>query len=356
MRYPVLNWTAYEQNPRTPLPQDYELLVLENDFLKVTLLPELGGRIYQLFDKSTGHNHLYQNPVIKPTKWGPPEQGWWLAVGGIEWCLPVEEHGYEWGIPWSWSVITSTTGVTVTVRDTDLDDRIRTTIDIGLPHNRAYLVVTPHVENPTFTPISYKFWLNAQIAPGAANKPGGNTQWIFNTDEVAVHSTEDARLPGDGKTISGPDYRFSWPVYNGVDYSYLHNLDDWLGFFEYPQAAADFTGVYDHDSNEGVLRVFPSEVVRGSKGFSYGWGNPIPWTYWTDDGSSGVELHGGVAPTFWDSALLNGWATLSWSEVWYPIGNVGNVTEATREATLGLEQNGDNLEIKPAGHTALAGW
>ena len=82
--------------------------------------------------------------------------------------------------------------------------------------------------------------------------------------------------PGDGKTISGPDYRFSWPVYNGVDYSYLHNLDEWLGFFEYPQAAADFTGVYDHDSNEGVVRVFPSDVARGSKGLQLWVGKSHP--------------------------------------------------------------------------------
>ena len=363
IRYPVLNWTAYEQNPRTPVPQDYELLVLENDFLKVTILPELGGRIYQLYDKSTGHNQLYQNPVIKPTKWGPPEQGWWLAVGGIEWCLPVDEHGYEWGIPWSWSVITSTTGVTITVRDTDLDDRIRTAIDIGLPDDRAYLEISPHIENPTASDISYKFWLNAEIAPGAANKPGANVQWIFNADEMAVHSTGDIRLPGAWVFPHSPDYRFSWPDYNGVDYSYLHNLDEWLGFFEYPQAAADFTGVYDHDINEGIVRVFPSDIARGTKGFSYGWANPIDWHTWTDIESGSVELHGGVAPTFWDTALLPAGSTQSWSEVWYPIGNVGGVTEATRETILGLEQHSDDLEInlqvtqaRQAGASRLVVW
>ena len=53
----------------------------------MTILPELGGRVYQLIYKTTGNNELYQNPVIKPTHWGPlkREENWWLAVGGIEW-------------------------------------------------------------------------------------------------------------------------------------------------------------------------------------------------------------------------------------------------------------------------------
>ena len=64
MTYPVLDWAAYEASPRTPVDQDYELLILEHDYIKVTILPELGGRIYQFIDKTTGHNHFYQNSVI----------------------------------------------------------------------------------------------------------------------------------------------------------------------------------------------------------------------------------------------------------------------------------------------------
>ncbi len=127
--YPKLDGNSY--NPWGKVPVAYELLVLENDYLLVTLLPQLGGRVYRMIYKPTGHNELYQNPVIKPTHWGPPQQGWWLAAGGLEWCLPVDEHGYEWGQPWSWSAITSTAGVTVTLRDTLASDRIRAAIPGG---------------------------------------------------------------------------------------------------------------------------------------------------------------------------------------------------------------------------------
>ncbi len=346
MTYPKLDWVAYNAANPTPVPQDYELLVMENDYLIVTVLPELGGRVYQLIDKVTGQNHLYQNPVIKPTDWGPLEQGWWLAAGGIEWCLPVDEHGYESALPWDWTAITSSAGVTITVSDTAATDRLRARIDLFLPVDRAYLAVTPHIENPTGAAIDYKFWSNAMLAPGNANKPAAGLEFIFNAPEMAVHSTGDARLPGVWPTVpTAPDYRFTWPVYNGVDYSRLGNWREWLGFFEYPQAAADFAGLYNHENQAGVARVFPRDVARGMKGFAYGWAVPLDWHKWTDIESAAVELHGGVAPTFWDTAHLGAGATLSWSEVWYPVNGTGGITAATREAALHLSKTDAYLAI-----------
>lgn len=346
MTYPKLDWVAYDAANPPPAPQEYELLVMENDYLIVTVLPELGGRVYQLIDKATGQNHLYQNPVIKPTDWGPPEQGWWLAAGGIEWCLPVDEHGYESALPWAWTAITSSAGVTITVSDTAATDRLRTHIDLFLPAERAYLAVTPHIENPTGAAIDYKFWSNAMLAPGNTNKPAAGVEFIFGAAEMAVHSTGDARLPGVWPVApTGPDYRFTWPVYNGVDYSRLGNWREWLGFFEYSQAAADFVGLYNHENEAGIVRVFPREVARGTKGFAYGWAAPLDWRKWTDDGSAAIELHGGVAPTFWDTARLGAGETLAWTEMWYPVNGAGGVTAATREAALHLAKADGNLAI-----------
>ncbi|HQE92576.1 MAG TPA: DUF5107 domain-containing protein [Anaerolineae bacterium] len=345
MTYPVLDWGRYNAANPTPVPRDYELLVMANDYLTVTVLPELGGRVYQLLDKASGQNHLYQNPVIKPTGWGPPEQGWWLAAGGIEWCLPVDEHGYESGLPWDWTAIISSAGVTITVSDSDATDRLRARIDLFLPAQRAYLLVAPHIENPTGAAVDYKFWINAALAPGATNKPTAGVEFICHAAAMAVHSTGDTRLPGAGLFPTTPDYRFTWPVYNGVDYSRLGNWHEWLGFFEYPQAAGDFIGVYNHDTQAGVARVFPRDIARGTKGFAYGWANPLDWHGWTDVDSGGVELHGGVALTFWDTAHLEAGATLSWAEVWYPVNATGGVTAATREAALHLHKTDDALAI-----------
>ncbi|MEE9618077.1 MAG: DUF5107 domain-containing protein [Anaerolineae bacterium] len=356
MTYTVLDWDAYNDSDPTPVPHDYQLLVLENDYLRVALMPELGGRIYQMIFKPTGHNELYQNPVIKPNEWGPPEQGWWLAAGGIEWCLPVEEHGYEWGEPWAYQVVTSTAGITVTLRDTTASDRIRATVTLHLPASRGYLAVTLRIENPTATNLDYKFWLNAALAPGAANTVSADLHFIFNAGQVTVHSRGDDYLPDAGQPMD-------WPVHDGRDYSRLGNWDHWLGFFEQPQAAADFAGVYDTGANEGLARVFPSNVARGSKGFGFGWSNPIPSNIWTDDGSTYVELHGGIAPAFWDTATITAGQSLEWTEYWYPVSDIGQLSAATAEGALGVRTSGDRFHVgvhstapRAAGTSTLYAW
>ncbi|MGC9357582.1 MAG: hypothetical protein ACP5GX_06945, partial [Anaerolineae bacterium] len=172
-------------------------------------------------------------------------------------------------------------------------------------------------------------------------------------------------LPGTWpNTPDDPDDALiTWPLYNGVDWSRLGNWDDWLGFFEYPQAAADFMGLYNHDAGEGVARIFPSAVARGAKGFAMGWLSPLPSSFWTDDGSSYVELHGGVAPTFWDSAYLAPGGAISWTEFWYPLGAIGGLEAATEEGALSIAMEGGLARVNihptrvwPSGQTQVVLW
>ena len=360
--YRQLDWGRYGNT--APVPQDYTLLVMENAYLRVTLLPELGGRVYQMIFKPTNHNEFYQNPVIQPTHWGPKNQQWWLAAGGLEWCLPVDEHGYEWGEPWMWSAVTSTAGVTVTMRDSLASNRLRAAIDVFLPNDRAHLIVMPHLENPTGANLGFKYWTNAMLAPGGTNTVTADLRFILNAGQMSVHATPDVnRFPCASPSPTGPTCRFPWPIHESHDYSRLGDWHDWLGFFEYPQAAGDFVGVYDTALDEGVARVFPPETARGVKVFGLGWSKPIPPETWTDDKSTYVELHGGVAPTFWDTAVLAPGATLAWKEYWYPVIGIGVFADATAEAALAVRQESGSLSIgahstaaRAAGASALYVW
>ncbi|UCC64107.1 MAG: DUF5107 domain-containing protein, partial [Anaerolineae bacterium] len=314
--YAWLNWDAYNDASPRPAPQGYELLVVENDYLKLTFLPQLGGRLYQAIFKPTGNNELYGNSVIKPTGWGPPEQGWWLGAGGMEWGLPVEEHGYEWGVPWQAQTVNAADGITVTLRDSADPDRLRAAVSVYLPADRSYFVVRPRIENARDRPLTYKYWTYAMLAPGPANTVSPDLRFIYPAEEVTVHSTGDPALPGEGQAMS-------WPEYGGRDMSRLGNWRDWLGFFERPAAQGDFTAVYDPSVDEGMVRVFPSDRARGAKGFAFGWQKALPASLWTDDGSYYVEMHGGVAPTFWDSASLDAGDVYQWEETWYPVAGIG---------------------------------
>jgi uncharacterized repeat protein (TIGR01451 family) len=338
MYFLYLDWGAYYDSHPHPTPRSLTAVILENDYLKLTVLPTIGGRIYRCEFKPTGNNEFYSNTVLKPTHWGPREQGWWLAAGGMEWCLPVEEHGYESVKSWTYSTVSATDGVTITLRDSTADDRIRATINVYLPADRAYFVVQPRVENPTASTINYKYWTNAQIAPGPNNTLSSELEFVFPVDQVTVHSTGDSSLPGEGQAMS-------WPWYGGRDMSRLGNWHEWLGFFERPSAQRGFMGAYDHSADEGIARVFPTNVARGAKGFAFGWSNPTKSSNWTDDNTYYAELHGGLAPTFADSVSLAAGTHVEWSEVWYPVAGIGGLTFANREAALYLDKDGSTAHV-----------
>ena len=116
--YPVtvLDRAAYEASNPQPVPTKHRLIVMENRYLRLGILPDLGGRIYEATFKPTGNNEFYSNPVVKPTQWGPPNPpspagaNWWLGTGGLGWDFPVEEHGYEFGTPWGFDHVTLPNG------------------------------------------------------------------------------------------------------------------------------------------------------------------------------------------------------------------------------------------------------
>jgi len=339
MDYPVLDWHEYEASSPHPADKSYTAVVLENDWLRLTFLPELGGRLYGVTVKATGEELLYRNPVIKPTHWGPPEQGWWLAAGGVEWCLPVEEHGYESALPWTYDLSNAPEGATITLHDSTAMDCVRATISVFLPADQAAFRITPRLENPTSSTVSLKFWANAMLAPGAANTVGPDLRFVVPIDQVTVHSTGDSSLPSPGGAMN-------WPVYSGLDYSRLGNWNEWLGFFARPQALQDWAGVYDEGALRGVVRVFPHRVATGVKGFAMGWSNPIDASIWTDlPYTYYVELHSGPSPTFWDSLTLAAGQSLEWSETWMPLSGLPAVTMANAEMAIGIRAYGEDSQV-----------
>jgi hypothetical protein len=344
MHYGVLDRVAFEAS--NPIPNDvtYRTLIVENEYLALTFLPDLGGRLYEVIYKPTGNRETYRNPVLKPTVWGPPEQGWWLAAGGFEWCLPVEEHGYEWGVPWKLAANQDLQSASVTLRDTapDAADRVHAIIEVRLEGGEAAFRIQHRLENPTSSAMDVKYWTNAMLAPGEQNAPSAGLRFVLpaQVTEVTVHSRGDEFLPNYNE-------RMSWPLFGDVDLSRLGNWSRWLGFFENP-AVGPFMAVYDEIHDEGMVRVFPADTAQGAKVFAFGWLDPIPSHGWTDDGSGYVEVHGGPAPTFDDSVTLPAGEHLQWSETWYPVAGLGGLRYANGTAALNLFSDGDSARLAVA--------
>ena len=143
IRYKKLDWAAYEASAPRPAPRTFTAVVLENELLRLTFLPELGGRLYRAVYKPSGRDLFYVNPVLKPTRWGPAQQGWWLGAGGIEWCLPVDEHGLEWALPWEYSTARNGAASTITLWDSSATDRLRARVTVTLPDGSARRSTSP---------------------------------------------------------------------------------------------------------------------------------------------------------------------------------------------------------------------
>lgn len=112
------------QKPK--IDRQFTAVILQNSTISLTVLPELGGRLYQIEDKATGRRLLYNNPVLKPTAWG--WRGWWLAAGGIEWAFPTDEHGLNEYRPWQYTTQTLSNTATITV--SDVEDK--TGLEVGV--------------------------------------------------------------------------------------------------------------------------------------------------------------------------------------------------------------------------------
>ena len=334
-----LDRAAYEAANPTPVPRSYPALVVENRYLSLTFLPELGGRLYSCRFRPTGQEIFYHNPVVKPSRWGPlsPQENWWLATGGMEWALPVHEHGYQFGIPWSYEVQRTSEGVTVVLRDSQTDDRLRAEVLVTLPVGAAYFTVRPRLVNPTPQAVRVQFWVNAMLTLGSPSITP-QTEFIYPPGPVIVHSTGDPALPGERQT-------FTWPVHGGRDLSWYANWTNWLGFFV-QQPGWDFVGAYNHATELGVVRLFSPAQAPGSKLFAFGpqFGDR---GHYTDDGSQYFEIWGGPNRTFWpeDDITLEPGGSLSWTERWWPISGLGGLDHATDQGAVSLERDSGTLEV-----------
>lgn len=348
--YKHFDAAAYNSVPRAPSPRSFKTVTLENEYLRLTFLPELGGRLWQILYKPTGQTLLYNNPVLKPSGWGPTQQGHgWLAAGGMEWALPVNEHGYEWGVRWMYAVTRGGDGsATITLRDSDETDRVRARIAITLAPGRAYFTLHPRIENLRSVSVPVQFWANAQLNLNEKNV-SPDTEFVLPTHQVFVHTTGDSFIPSEyipGDHPQAPVMPMPWPVVGGHDLSMYSGWDTYLGVFV-PSPISDFAGAYSHTAELGIARVFPKETAPGVKLFGLGPNTTFRDSF-TDDDSDYFELWGGLNRTFFasDNVTLAAGEAREWDEEWIPFAQTGGMTAATRNAVINLTVDTDsNVEV-----------
>ncbi len=314
-------------------------LHLENDYLRVLVLPELGGRIHYAIDRRTGYPLFYANPVIKPALVGLA--GPWLA-GGVEFNWP-QHHRPATFLPVAWEI--DEADGTVWCSDHDPFARMKGMHGVHLDAASTVLELRVRLYNRSDEAQTFLWWANV------AAEVHSDYQSFFPSD-VQMVADHAKRAVSTFPVASGSYYGIDYPSRQADDTRTDSTLRvrgdrlDWPRNIPVPTSymavgsVGDFFGGYDHRAKAGFVHWADHRVVVGKKQWT--WGDAPFGHAWNrnlaDDGSAYIELMAGAftenQPDF--SHLAPG-ETKSFSQYWYPLAGTGPAAAATLEAALGVE-------------------
>ena len=296
---------------KEPTDKEYDLAVVENQYLRVEVLPAVGGRVWRIIDKKTGRNLLWTNDAVKPVRVG--RRGGWIA-GGIEFPFPVGNHGEDTIEPYRSAVRQNEDGsATITVSNFDHFYRFWGSYDMTLSPGEARLAITVRLYNPTLVRNRYQLWINAAVPAGM------DMQFVFPVDWVSGHGFGGVH---------------PWPMWDDgkLDRSFWKNQEDQLGVFGWN---ADYMAAYYYSTNHGIVRYCPHSLAEGIKLWT--WGTDSDWAqeYAVNQGPY-CEIQSGRWPTQEMYRWLEPHQTDTWTEYWYPVRYLWGVGGASKDAAMNV--------------------
>jgi len=310
----------------------YKALYLENDYIRLSILPELGGRLFSAVDKTNNYEIFYHQHVIKPALIGM--LGAWIS-GGIEWCV-FHHHRNSTYMPLDYTLAENTDGSkTIWFGELERRHRMKWIIGITLYPDKSYIEATVKIFNRTAVPHSILYWAN-----------------------VAVHANDDYRVifpPSVHVATYHSKNDFShWPVsnevyrganYKDVDLSWWKNHPEPVSFFAW-DLKEDFSGGYDHGKKAGVVHVGNHHIVCGAK--LWEWSPGPRGRMWdkilTDNDGPYAELMvGAYSDNQPDYSWIKPYEVKTFKQYWYPVRNIGGFKNVNLHAAVNLELKSNNV-------------
>ena len=319
----------------TKVDRTYQAIYLENDYLLVMVLPELGGRIQRLYDKTNGYDAVYYNEVIKPALVGLA--GPWIS-GGIEFNWP-QHHRPSTYDPVDWKVERSADGsVTVWVGETEKMFHTKGMAGFTLYPDRAYLEIHGQVYNPTDRPQTFLWWANPAVAVN------DDTQSIFPPD---VHAVMDhgKRAVSKFPIADGVYYKYDYAP--GTDISRYKNIPVPTSYMAY-HSDYNFIGNYDYGRKAGLLHIADHHVSPGKKQWTWGCGDfGKAWDRnLTDANGPYIELMTGVfTDNQPDFTFLKPYEEKTFVQYFMPYKEAGALKNASTQAAIGVEQDNGAIRV-----------
>ena len=294
--------------------KSYKAIVLENQYLRATILPELGARLYSLFDKTANREVFYRNHVVKYGLVGL--RGAWIS-GGIEFNFP-NGHTTDTVSPVSSCYWRDADGsASVVLGDVDQVSGMYWQVNLTLRPDESRLEEGIKLFNPTPLENLYWYWNNAAVPATEGIK------FVYPMREVTPNSRSEY---------------WTYPEWKGVDYSRYRNIRQPTEMFG-DQVHRDFFGVYYPESDFGVIHVADYREVPGKKIWTWGVaGDGLIWTrLLTDDDGPYNEIQSGRFETQLNREFMLPHSALAWTEYWYPVqGLGGGFTAAAKDLAVNL--------------------
>jgi tetratricopeptide (TPR) repeat protein len=331
---PVYPYPMYDVLTGVKTDKTYKIVYLENEYIRIGILPEVGGRIFEGLDKTNNYNFFYRQHVIKPALIGL--LGAWIS-GGVEWNIP-HHHRATTFVPVQYSIEENADGSkTVWVGELEVRQRMRWAVGYTVRPGKAYLEASLRIVNRT---------------------PEVNTMLCFAN--VAVHANENYQIifPPSTQYGTGHGKRSfqKWPISDtfpgavpgkGVDISWYKNHEASNSVFAW-NYDDDFFAGYDHGKQAGTMSIADHNVVPGKKFFT--WGNGPSGRTWdgilTDQDGPYLELMvGAYSDNQPDYSWLQPYETRTFSMNWYPFRDLGGAKKANLDAAVNLDVNNGTAKL-----------
>ena len=327
-----------EVNREEKVDKEYTAVILENDYLRLCILPELGGRIYSAYDKRTGYDFFYKNNVIKPALIGC--LGSWIS-GGCEFNWPFH-HRASTFMPCDYVVKEDADGTAyVYLSEHDPIDRMKGMVCVILKKDAAYFETRARLYNRTDTAKPFLWWENTAV-------PVNKDYQIFFPPDVSYVNFHYKR-----SVTTFPIADNSLGVFNGIRYEEPTDISmhkstiQPTSYFSAP-SKYDFFGGYDHGKKCGVIHIADHHISPGKKMFTWAynqlsqsWENAL-----TDEDGAYAELMAGVySDNQPDFAWLEPSETKEFSQFWYPISELGVPQFANLSGAVHSDSEGLRLQF-----------
>ena len=307
----------------------YDMVYLENEYIKVKVLPAFGGRLFSAIDKTNGHELFHTNSVIKPDLIGT--LGAWVS-GGIEWCFP-HHHRTTTMMKSDYRMIENEDGsATIWIGETEKTRDMRGVIGMTLRPGRSFIEVDYRINNTSTITTTFLFWANVAITSNEDFRtfwPPSQEIGVFHNNRNFVQWPVSTETPSYGRT--------SYPA--GTDLTWWKNHPNPVSFFMW-DAKEGFIGGYDYGQNAGTVHVGDRYENNASKLWQFGPGlqGQNARRKLTDDGKAYVELMTG---TFSNNQPDYSWilphSVKDAKNYWYPIRDLEIVKNSTIDASVTLQ-------------------